>query len=157
MIMNVRAVIVALVPISIVLLAGGISSAPETDTSFSPPGEEFDTLELVDRTFRPSTTAWIFIVEDEDGDALDQESLLEWKQNSDKLRADPEFSGALSTYFDGDAGLNVTAPIVWPTPSTRSCASPALPVASPPRPTIKPSRPSAPSSQKTAPRSFSAT
>ncbi len=108
MIMNVRAVIVALVLISIVLLAGGISSAPETDASFSPPGEEFDTLELVDRTFRPSTTEWIFIVEDEDGDALDQESLLEWKQNSDKLRADPEFSGALSTYFDGDAGLNVT-------------------------------------------------
>ena len=33
--------------------------------------------------------------------------MLEWKQNSDKLRADPEFSGALSTYFDGDAGLNL--------------------------------------------------
>ncbi len=91
MIMNVRAVIVALVLISIVLLAGGISSAPETDASFSPPGEEFDTLELVDRTFRPSPTEWIFIVEDEDGDALDQESLLEGSRTATSCAPIPSF------------------------------------------------------------------
>ena len=108
MIMNVRWVILTLVVVSVVLLAGGISAAPDREASFDPAGEEFATQELVDRTFRASTTQWDFIIEDEGGDALDQRSLLEWKQNTDSLRADPELSGPLSTYFDGDLDRNVT-------------------------------------------------
>ena len=104
---NVRLILISLVVMSVLLLGAGISLAPDKEASFDPPGDEFATQELVDRTFVPSTTQWDFVVEDEDGDALDQESLLEWKQNTDALRTDSELSDALSIYFDSDLGITV--------------------------------------------------
>jgi predicted RND superfamily exporter protein len=91
-----------------VLVVAGIISAPDKDASFDPSGEEFDTGDLVDRTFQPSTTELLFIVEDEGADALDQASLREWHRNSEELRAPDELSDELSTYFDDDLGITVS-------------------------------------------------
>jgi hypothetical protein len=107
MIEHIQAVIATLVVVSLVLVVIGISLAPDKDVSFNPAGDEFETEDLVAATFRPSTTEWVYIVEADDGDALDRGSLLEWKQDTDALRADSELSGALSTYFDSDLGITV--------------------------------------------------
>ncbi|HEY5638785.1 MAG TPA: MMPL family transporter [Dehalococcoidia bacterium] len=101
-------VIGVLAVVSVVLTVAGISLAPDDEASFSPGGEAFDTGELVEREFRPSTTELQFIVEDEDGDALDLATLREWNQNSNALRSDGDLSDELSTYFDDDLGIAVS-------------------------------------------------
>ena len=100
-------VVLGLVAITAVLVVAGISTAPDEDASFSPGGEIFDTGELVERTFRASTSELLFIVEDEGADALDLESLREWKRNSEELRASAELSPAFSTFFDDALGRMV--------------------------------------------------
>ena len=108
MVNRVGLVTLILIAVSAILVAGGISTAPDKEASLSPGGEVFDTGELVERTFKASTTEFIFLVEDEGGDALDAETLREWKANSDALRSSGELSDELSTYFDDDLGLTVT-------------------------------------------------
>ena len=100
-------VVLGLVAITAVLVVAGISTAPDEDASFSPGGEIFDTGELVERMFRASTSELLFIVEDEGADALDLESLREWKRNSEELRASAELSPAFSTFFDDALGRTV--------------------------------------------------
>jgi predicted RND superfamily exporter protein len=90
-----------------VFVVVGIKTTPDTEASFDPGGDVFDTAVLVERTFRPSTTDLQFIVEDENADALDLATLREWKQNSDALRSSDELSGAFSTYFDNDLAQTV--------------------------------------------------
>ncbi len=108
MVTHVRRVVGILVVVSVLLVVTGISLAPDKDASFNPSGEEFDTAELAQRTFRPSTTELLFLVEDEDGDALDLETLREWRRTSQELRASGDLSDELSTYFDDNLGLTVT-------------------------------------------------
>ncbi len=103
-----RWVIAILAVVSAVLVVAGISTASDKEASFNPSGEEFDTGGLVERAFRPSTTELLFLVEDEGGDALDLETLREWRQNSEELRSSDELSGELSTYFDNDLGITVS-------------------------------------------------
>ncbi len=108
MVTRVRRVVGILVVVSVLLVVAGVSLAPDKDASFNPDGEEFDTEELVRRTFRPSATELLFLVEDEDGDALDLETLREWRRTSQELRASGDLSDQLSTYFDDNLGLTVT-------------------------------------------------
>jgi hypothetical protein len=103
-----RRVIAIMAVVSAVLVVVGISTASDKDVSFNPSGEEFDTGDLVDRTFRPSTTELLFIVEDEGGEALDLASLREWHRNSAELRASDELSDELSSFFDDDLGITVS-------------------------------------------------
>jgi predicted RND superfamily exporter protein len=100
-------VVLALGLLTALFVVAGIATTPGTEASFSPGGKVFATAELVERTFRPSTTELQFIVEDEDADALDLATLREWKQNTDELRSSDELSPALSTYYDNDLGRNV--------------------------------------------------
>ena len=108
MVTRVGLVVGVLVAVSAVLVLAGISLAPDKDASFNPSGEEFDTEKLVKRTFRPSTTELLFLVEDEGGDALDLETLREWRRNSQELRASDDLSNEMSTYFDSDLDLTVS-------------------------------------------------
>ncbi|HXV32833.1 MAG TPA: MMPL family transporter, partial [Gaiellaceae bacterium] len=101
-------VLIAIVVATVLLVGAGIARISDEEASFDPGGQEFDTAELVARTFRASTTELDFIVEDENADALDLATLSEWKRNSDELRASDELSPALSTHFDSDLGLTVT-------------------------------------------------
>jgi predicted RND superfamily exporter protein len=101
-------VLLGMTVLTVLLLVAGILRAPQKDASFDPGGEAFDTAQLVERSFRASTTDLRFIVEDENADALDLATLREWKRNSDELRASDELSPALSTYFDNDLGRTVT-------------------------------------------------
>ena len=86
-------VVIGLALLTAVLVFAGISSASDEDASFSPGGEIFDTGELVERTFRPSTTSLDFLVVDEGANALDL--------------ATSDLSPAFSTYFDNDLGRTV--------------------------------------------------
>ncbi len=49
-------VVIGMALLTVALVAGGISLAPTGEASFSPGGEVFETAELVEQTFRPSTT-----------------------------------------------------------------------------------------------------
>ena len=82
-------------------------SAPGEEVSFSSGGEVFDACEIVEHTFRASTTELIFIVENEGGDSLDAGILRQWKANSDALRSSDELSDELPTDFDDDLGLTI--------------------------------------------------
>ena len=82
-------------------------SAPDEEVSFSSGGEVFDACEIVEHTFRASTTELIFIVENEGGDSLDAGILRQWKANSDALRSSDELSDELPTDFDDDLGLTI--------------------------------------------------
>ena len=95
-------VLLGLLVLTAVFVVVGIATAPTKEASFDPGGEVFDTGELIERTFRSSTTDLLFITEDEKADALDAATLSEWKRNSEELRADAELAPALSTYFDSD-------------------------------------------------------
>ena len=101
-------VLAALAVVTIGLVAAGVATIPDKEASFDPSGEVFDTVELVERTFRASTTELLFIIEDEDADALDLETLREWKRNSEELRESDDLSPAFSTYFDSDLGRTVS-------------------------------------------------
>ena len=83
-------------------------SAPDEEVSFSSGGEVFDACEIVEHTFRASTTELIFIVENEGGDSLDAGILRQWKANSDALRSSDELSDELPTDFDDDLGLTIS-------------------------------------------------
>lgn len=100
-------VVIGMALLTAALVAGGISLAPTGEASFSPGGEVFETAELVEQTFRPSTTELLFISEDEGADALDRETLAEFRRNSEALRADGELTPGFSTYFDQDLRRNV--------------------------------------------------
>ena len=100
-------VVIGMALLTVALVAGGISLAPTGEASFSPGGEVFETAEVVEQTFRPSTTELLFISEDEGADALDRETLAEFRRNSEALRADGELTPGFSTYFDQDLRRNV--------------------------------------------------
>ena len=101
-------ILAAVASTTLMLVVLGLVLAPEDDASFNPGDEVFDTAELVERTFRPATTELLFVVEDEGADALDSATLLEWKRNSDELRASEDLAPALSTYFDDELERTVT-------------------------------------------------
>ena len=85
------------------------ASRSQEDPSFDPTGEIYDTAALVDDQFQTNSPIEnkFFIVEARGGDALTQAVLFEFKQNSDRLRADSELSGDLAEQFRFDLGEQV--------------------------------------------------
>lgn len=108
---NVRWVTIAIAILTVA--AAPLAASRATDEpNFSPSGEIYETFDLVDERFQSaSTTAGaLFIVEAKDPaqpDALTRDVLLEFKQNSDALRADAELSSDLATQFRPDLGEEV--------------------------------------------------
>ncbi len=106
------AVLLLLTVPATMLAANGETEEPD----FAPSGEIYDTLDLVaeDRLQPIEPVArTVFIVEAPDGgDVLTRDALLEWKSNTDALRADPPTLGAddephLATQFDFDLGVEI--------------------------------------------------
>ncbi|MDX2378201.1 MAG: MMPL family transporter [Acidimicrobiia bacterium] len=98
---------VALVTVLAAVLATGRS---EDEPNFDPAGEIYDTSALVDARFVNSSSVGgaLFVVEASDGgDALTRDVLLEFKENSDALRSDPELNAELTEQFNAGLGEQV--------------------------------------------------
>ncbi|MFQ5948212.1 MAG: RND family transporter [Acidimicrobiia bacterium] len=111
---------------AIVLAFVGLAVESEEDVNFSPSGEIYDTEDRVEDVFgaKSPIRGATFLVEDPDFtgiveadrdkiDVLSRDALLEWKRNSDTLRADTTvFKGQplnapLATDFDLDLGVEI--------------------------------------------------
>ncbi|MGI9598956.1 MAG: hypothetical protein ACR2QK_22525, partial [Acidimicrobiales bacterium] len=95
----------------VTLLAALVATGrSEEEPNFDPSGEIYDTLDLVDGRFVNSSPieAALFIVEARPaGDALTRDVLLEFKTNSDALRADTELNADLAVQFRSELGEEV--------------------------------------------------
>ncbi len=105
---HIRLVTVALVVGAIGFLFLGESMKTDEDVTFEPTGEIYDTFERADDLLSPETSVLgaIFLVEDPI-DVLNRDALLEYKQNSDALRADGTAQSHLVTVFNNDTGLEI--------------------------------------------------
>ena len=105
---NIRWVTIGLIVLTVVGAPLAAARSQE-DPNFDPTGEIYDTLALVDDRFQNSSPifAATFIVEARGSDALTRDVLLEFKENSDALRDDPELVQDLGTQFRGDLGVEV--------------------------------------------------
>ncbi|MDH3731588.1 MAG: hypothetical protein OES13_10795, partial [Acidimicrobiia bacterium] len=106
---HVRWITVGIVVVTLVaaFIATGRS---QDDPNFDPSGEIYDTLDLVDERFVNSSPieGAFFVVEARDGrDALTRDVLLEFKENSDALRANAELSADLAVQFRPELGEEV--------------------------------------------------
>jgi predicted RND superfamily exporter protein len=100
----------ALVVLAVVLAGLFPVLADDTEPSFDPKGEIYDTQARVKDTF--ATTSPIrsvsFIVENPGGgDVLTRDALLELKQNQEAVRADAESQTHLAASFDRELGLTI--------------------------------------------------
>ncbi|MGI9594617.1 MAG: efflux RND transporter permease subunit [Acidimicrobiales bacterium] len=98
---------IAVVTILAALVATGRSTE---DPNFDPSGEIYDTLDLVSERFVNSSPieGALFVVEATQGpDALTRDVLLEFKQNSDALRANAELTPDLAVQFRPELGEEV--------------------------------------------------
>ncbi len=93
--------------LSVVIVFAGIQATPDRDVSFNPSGEIFDTEALVDKTFRPSTNELTYLVTDDNGDALDADTLKEWFHNVEAVRSSSDLSDELTTFVDGSLRVTV--------------------------------------------------
>ena len=106
---HIRWITIGIVVVTLVaaLVATGRS---EDDPNFDPSGEIYDTLDLVDERFVSSSPieGAFFVVEARNGgDALTRDVLLEFKANSDSLRANAELSADLAVQFRSELGEEV--------------------------------------------------
>ena len=102
------AITVLLVAISLAVLTPVV--ADDSEPSFDPSGDIYDTADRAEELFSASSPVRTaaFIVEAPDGgDVLTRASLLELKQNQDLLRADPESQEHLTTTFARDLGVTI--------------------------------------------------
>ncbi|MDH3539772.1 MAG: MMPL family transporter [Acidimicrobiia bacterium] len=105
-----RLVTIVLVVGAVGLLFVGESVRTDEDVSFSPTGEIYDTAERAEDLLSPATSVVqaYFLVEDPAGlDVLNRDALLEYKQNSDALRADATAETHLATVFNNDIGTEI--------------------------------------------------
>ena len=82
----------------------------EDDPNFDPTGEIYDTLELTEDRFVSSSPLGgaLFIVEARNGgDALTRDVLLEFKENSDHARSNPDLVADFGTQFQSNLGEGV--------------------------------------------------
>lgn len=79
------------------------------EPNFDPTGELYDIHDLSDEIFVSDSTviAVPFVVEASGDDALSREVLLEWKRNSDAVRAAPEFADHLAGRFAFDLDVEI--------------------------------------------------
>ncbi|MFW2382828.1 MAG: hypothetical protein ACN4GZ_13815, partial [Acidimicrobiales bacterium] len=95
----------------VTLLAAFVATGrSEEEPNFDPSGEIYDTLELADERFVNSSpiAGSFFVVEARNGgDALTRDVLLEFKENSDVLRANTELIQDLAVQFRSELGEEV--------------------------------------------------
>lgn len=106
---NVKWVTLAVLVLTVLAVPLAMNRSEE-DPDFAPSGEIYDTSELVEARFQNSSpiAAAFFIVEARNGgDALTRDVLLEFKQNSDAVRTDPDLSGDLAVQFRSNLGEEV--------------------------------------------------
>jgi predicted RND superfamily exporter protein len=106
-------------PLAIAVLLAGIALAvitpvvaDDSEPSFAPSGEIYETADRAEELFAASSSVRTaaFIVEEPtgaDGDVLNRGSLLELKQNQEALLADPESQEHLTTRYFDDLGVRV--------------------------------------------------
>ncbi len=102
------AVLAAVLVLTILLAIPFLLLAPDSEASTDPPGEVFDTAELVDdRLVSPLFTPF-YIAEARDGDMLLPGPLLELLDNEQEMRADDAVAEKLFTYQSADYQATVT-------------------------------------------------
>ena len=84
-----------------------LTMEPDSTASGEPGGPVFEASDAIDARFVSSVVQTPIIFEARGGDALAKEALIELRDNSASLRADPELGPLLFTYFDRDAGVDV--------------------------------------------------
>ena len=103
------ATVILLVAIALAALTPVV--ADDTEPSFDPSGEIYDTAERAEEAFAASSPVRVatFIADDPTGgdDVLTRAALLELKQNQDAALADPESQEHLATLFDRDVGVRM--------------------------------------------------
>jgi predicted RND superfamily exporter protein len=107
---HIRFVTILLTVGAIAFLFIGEAYKTDEDVSFEPSGEIYDTFERADDLLSPATSiaGAVFLVEAPDGgDVLTRDALLEYKQNSDTLRADPTAQQHLASVFNNDVGVQI--------------------------------------------------
>lgn len=86
-----------------------ITMAPTESASTEPTGAVFDARDSIDERFVSSVFPAFFLIEADDGNVVDAESLRSLLAAERQLRAD--FTGDLFSYFDVDSGSGVTGVI----------------------------------------------
>ena len=106
---NIRWVTLGIIVLT-VIAAPLAANRSQDDPNFDPSGEIYDTRDLVNDRFQNSSPVEgaLYIVEARlGGDALTQDVLLEFKTNSDLLRADPKLNPDLTVQFRSDLSEEV--------------------------------------------------
>ena len=85
-----------------------LTMEPDSTASGEPGGPVFEARDAIDARFVSSVVQTPIIFEARGGDVLAKEALIELRDNSASLRADPELGPLLFTYFDRDTGVDVT-------------------------------------------------
>jgi predicted RND superfamily exporter protein len=107
---HIRLVTIVLTVGAIGFLFVGEAVKTDEDVSFEPKGEIFDTQQRVKDLLSPATSvaSAAFLIEDPTGvDVLTRRGLLEYKENSDALRADATAGTHLVSVFDNDLGVPI--------------------------------------------------
>lgn len=107
---HLRWIVAAMAVLTIAAVPFATAHMDAEEPSFDPTGELYDIHDLSDEIFVSDSTvvAVPFVVEASGGDALSREVLLEWKNNSDAVRASPEFANHLAGRFAFDLDVEVT-------------------------------------------------
>jgi predicted RND superfamily exporter protein len=102
------AIAVLLVAISLAVITPVV--ADDSEPSFDPSGEIYDTADRAEELFAASSpvrTAAFIVEAPGGGDVLTRASLLELKQNQESLLADPDSQEHLTTTFARDLGVTI--------------------------------------------------
>ena len=91
-----------------VLLVPFLTMAPTVSASTEPTGDVFTARDRIDETFVSSVHPTVMIVEPDGGEVLTVEALSGLLAATDALRADPELGPTLFSYYEADAGTDVT-------------------------------------------------
>ncbi|MEM9513347.1 MAG: efflux RND transporter permease subunit [Actinomycetota bacterium] len=101
-------VLAALLVLTGLLVVPFLAMAPDSSASTEPSGDVFTARDRIDDTFASSVHPTFIIVEADDGQMLDAESLGSLLAAEEALRADPELAPTLFSYFDTETRTDVT-------------------------------------------------
>ncbi len=100
-------VIAAVVVATALLLIPFLAMAPDRSASTEPSGDVFTARDRIDETFASSVHPTFIVVEAEDGNMLDADSLSSLFAAEEALRSDPELGPTLFSYFDTETRTDV--------------------------------------------------
>ncbi len=106
---HVRLITIGVVVLTVVAVPFAMGRS-EDEPNFDPSGEIYDTAELADERFvnaSPIQPALFIVEANNGGDALTQDVLFEFKQNSDSLRSNSDLTPDLAVQFRSELGEEV--------------------------------------------------